>query len=80
MRKLIFAAALLVSVAALAQEKKNSFYVFVSDPQYVWTESNGSDFNAGLLIFRNGERHEFERITKLELADRVLDLVKPHLR
>ena len=40
----------------------------------------GSDFNAGLLIFRNGERHEFERITKLELADRVLDLVKPHLR
>jgi len=50
MRKLIFAAALLVSVAALAQEKQNSFYVFVSDPQYVWTESNGSDFNAGFGV------------------------------
>lgn len=50
MRKLIFAAALVVSVAAFAQEKQNSFFVFISDPQYVWTQHNGSDFNAGVGV------------------------------
>ncbi|HEX6488226.1 MAG TPA: bifunctional phosphopantothenoylcysteine decarboxylase/phosphopantothenate--cysteine ligase CoaBC [Candidatus Dormibacteraeota bacterium] len=40
----------------------------------------GSDYNAGFLIFRTGERHEFARITKRALADQVLDLVKDRLR
>lgn len=40
----------------------------------------GSDFNAGFLLFRGGERHEFDRVTKRELADRLLDLVKDRLR
>lgn len=40
----------------------------------------GSDYNAGFLLFRGGERHEFERVTKRELADRLLDLVKDRLR
>jgi len=40
----------------------------------------GSDYNAGVLLFRGGERHEFERMTKRELADRLLDLVKDRLR
>lgn len=40
----------------------------------------GSDYNAGLLIFRTGEKHEFARITKRALADQVLDLVKDRLR
>ena len=40
----------------------------------------GSDYNAGVLIFRDGERVELERSEKRALADRVLDLVKPRLR
>ena len=40
----------------------------------------GSDYNAGVLIFRGGERHELERMTKRQLADRILDLVKDRLR
>jgi phosphopantothenoylcysteine decarboxylase / phosphopantothenate---cysteine ligase len=40
----------------------------------------GSDYNAGVLLFRGGERHEFERVTKRQLADRLLDLVKDRLR
>ena len=47
MRRLALAATLLFSAAAFAQEKHNGFFVFVSDPQYVWTKSNGSDFNTG---------------------------------
>ena len=47
---------LLICVASFAQEKRNTFFVFVSDPQYVWTQSNGSDFNAGYGV---GLQHLF---------------------
>jgi phosphopantothenoylcysteine decarboxylase/phosphopantothenate--cysteine ligase len=40
----------------------------------------GSDYNAGVLIFRGGERHQLDRMTKRELADRILDLVRERLR
>ena len=40
----------------------------------------GSDFNAGALIFADGSRHELERATKREMADRILTLVLPHLK
>jgi phosphopantothenoylcysteine decarboxylase/phosphopantothenate--cysteine ligase len=39
----------------------------------------GSEHNAGLLLFRDGTRIEIERITKREMADRILDAVAPRL-
>lgn len=39
----------------------------------------GSDHNAGSLIFADGTRHELTRMTKREMADRILTLVLPHL-
>ncbi len=39
----------------------------------------GSDYNAGVILFADGERHELERMTKREMADRILDLVGPRL-
>ncbi len=39
----------------------------------------GSDYNAGVLLFADGARHEIERMTKREMADRILDLVGPRL-
>jgi len=39
--------AVILATAAFAQDRPNSFYVFISDPQYVWSDSSGSDFNAG---------------------------------
>ena len=47
MYKLGIAAVLFIAVTASAQERPNSFFVFVSDPQYMWTSSHGSDFDAG---------------------------------
>lgn len=47
MRKLVIAAVLFVAFPVFAQEKQNSFFVFVSNPQYEWTSNHGSDFNAG---------------------------------
>jgi phosphopantothenoylcysteine decarboxylase/phosphopantothenate--cysteine ligase len=39
----------------------------------------GTDHNAGVLLFRDGTRIEIERVTKREMADRILDAVAPRL-
>jgi phosphopantothenoylcysteine decarboxylase / phosphopantothenate---cysteine ligase len=40
----------------------------------------GSEYNAGVLLFADGSRHELEKTTKREMADRILDLVLPKLK
>jgi phosphopantothenoylcysteine decarboxylase/phosphopantothenate--cysteine ligase len=40
----------------------------------------GSEYNAGVLLFADGTRHELEKTTKREMADRILDLVLPKLQ
>ena len=40
----------------------------------------GSEYNAGLLVFTDGTRHELEKATKREMADRILDFVLPRLK
>jgi len=40
----------------------------------------GSDYNAGVLLFADGSRHELEKATKREMADRILDLLLPKLK
>ena len=39
----------------------------------------GSDHNAGVVMFADGSQHELEKMTKREMADRILDLVVPRL-
>jgi phosphopantothenoylcysteine decarboxylase/phosphopantothenate--cysteine ligase len=39
----------------------------------------GSDYNAGVILFADGARQEIERMTKREMADRILDLVGSRL-
>ena len=40
----------------------------------------GVEHNAGILLFRDGGRMEFERMPKRQLADRLLDAVLPRLK
>jgi len=40
----------------------------------------GSDHNEGVMLFADGSREELPRMTKREMADRILDLVKPRLK
>jgi phosphopantothenoylcysteine decarboxylase / phosphopantothenate---cysteine ligase len=40
----------------------------------------GSDYNAGIVFFADGARHELEKMTKREMSDRILDLVIPRLK
>jgi phosphopantothenoylcysteine decarboxylase/phosphopantothenate--cysteine ligase len=39
----------------------------------------GSEYNAGVMFFADGTREELPRMTKREMADRILDLVRPRL-
>jgi phosphopantothenoylcysteine decarboxylase/phosphopantothenate--cysteine ligase len=39
----------------------------------------GSEYNAGVILFADGARQEISRMTKREMADRILDLVGPRL-
>jgi phosphopantothenoylcysteine decarboxylase / phosphopantothenate---cysteine ligase len=39
----------------------------------------GSEYNAGVLLFADGSKHDLEKMTKREMADRILDLVAPRL-
>src|SRR6202521_4647632 len=39
----------------------------------------GSDYNAGVILFADGTRQEIERMTKRQMAERILDLVGPRL-
>ena len=40
----------------------------------------GSDYNAGVLLFADGSRHELAKATKRDMSDRILDLVLPRLK
>jgi phosphopantothenoylcysteine decarboxylase/phosphopantothenate--cysteine ligase len=40
----------------------------------------GSDHNEGVMLFADGTREELPRMTKREMADRILDLVRPRLK
>jgi phosphopantothenoylcysteine decarboxylase/phosphopantothenate--cysteine ligase len=40
----------------------------------------GSDYNEGVMLFADGSREELPRMTKREMADRILDLIKPRLK
>jgi phosphopantothenoylcysteine decarboxylase / phosphopantothenate---cysteine ligase len=40
----------------------------------------GSDHNEGVMLFADGSREELPRMTKREMADRILDLIKLRLK
>jgi phosphopantothenoylcysteine decarboxylase/phosphopantothenate--cysteine ligase len=39
----------------------------------------GSDYNAGVILFADGSRQDLQRMTKREMADRILDAIVPRL-
>ena len=40
----------------------------------------GSDYNEGVMLFADGYRNQLPRMTKSQMADRILDLVLPRLK
>jgi phosphopantothenoylcysteine decarboxylase/phosphopantothenate--cysteine ligase len=64
---------------ALDKMKKKGLQAIVANDISRKDAGFGSDYNAGVLLFADGTKQEIERMTKREMADRILDLVGPRL-
>jgi len=68
-----------LAAKALEKMKKKGLQAIVANDISRKDIAFGSDFNAGVMLFADGTREELPRMTKREMADRILDLVLPHL-
>ncbi|MEA2667130.1 MAG: phosphopantothenoylcysteine decarboxylase / phosphopantothenate---cysteine ligase, partial [Chloroflexota bacterium] len=64
---------------ALEKMKKKGLQAIVANDISRKDAGFGSDYNAGVVLFADGTRQEIERMTKREMADRILDLVGPRM-
>jgi phosphopantothenoylcysteine decarboxylase/phosphopantothenate--cysteine ligase len=64
---------------ALEKMKRKGLQAIVANDISRKDAGFGSDYNAGVILFADGSRQEIERMTKREMADRILDLVGPRL-
>jgi len=64
---------------ALEKMKKKNLQAIVANDISRKDVGFGSDHNAGVILFADGTRQEIERMTKRDMADRILDLVAPRL-
>jgi phosphopantothenoylcysteine decarboxylase / phosphopantothenate---cysteine ligase len=64
---------------ALEKMKKKGLQAIVANDISRKDIGFGSDYNAGVILFADGTRQEIERMTKREMADRILDAVVPRL-
>jgi phosphopantothenoylcysteine decarboxylase/phosphopantothenate--cysteine ligase len=65
---------------ALDKLKRKGLHAIVANDISRHDIGFGSEYNAGVLLFADGSRHELEKATKREMADRILDLVLPQLK
>jgi phosphopantothenoylcysteine decarboxylase/phosphopantothenate--cysteine ligase len=68
-----------LDVKALDKLKRKGLHAIVANDISRKDIGFGSDHNAGILLFADGTREELERMTKRNMADRILDLVRPRL-
>jgi len=64
---------------ALEKMKKKGLQAIVANDISRTDIAFGSDFNAGVMLFADGAREDLHRMTKREMADRILDLVHSRL-
>jgi len=68
-----------LTARALEKMKRKGLQAIVANDISRKDIAFGSDFNAGVMLFADGNREELPRMTKREMADRILDLVLPRL-
>jgi phosphopantothenoylcysteine decarboxylase / phosphopantothenate---cysteine ligase len=64
---------------ALEKMKRKGLQAIVANDISRKDAGFGSDYNAGVILFADGTRKEIDRMTKREMADRILDLVSPRM-
>jgi len=69
-----------LAARALDKMRKKGLQAIVANDVSRKDIAFGSDYNAGVMLFADGTREELPRMTKREMADRILDLVLPRLK
>jgi phosphopantothenoylcysteine decarboxylase/phosphopantothenate--cysteine ligase len=69
-----------LSAKAVEKMKRKGLHAIVANDISRKDSGFGSDYNAGIVFFADGSRHELEKMTKREMADHILDLVVPRLK
>jgi phosphopantothenoylcysteine decarboxylase/phosphopantothenate--cysteine ligase len=69
-----------LSDKAVEKMKRKGLHAIVANDISQKDSGFGSDYNAGIVFFTDGSRHELEKMTKREMADHILDLVVPRLK
>jgi phosphopantothenoylcysteine decarboxylase / phosphopantothenate---cysteine ligase len=64
---------------AMEKMKRKGLHAIVANDISRKDIAFGSDYNAGIMLFEDGSRHELDRMTKRQMAERILDLVAPRL-
>jgi phosphopantothenoylcysteine decarboxylase/phosphopantothenate--cysteine ligase len=65
---------------AMEKMKRKSLQAIVANDISRRDIGFGSDYNAAIVLFADGARHDLAKMTKREMADRILDLVAPRLK
>ncbi len=68
-----------LAAKALEKLKRKGLHAIVGNDISRKDIAFGSDYNEGVMLFADGSREELPRMTKREMADRILDLVVPRL-
>jgi len=69
-----------LSHKAVEKMKRKRLDAIVANDISLKDSGFGSDYNAGIVFFSDGKRHELDKMTKREMADHILDLVVPRLK
>jgi phosphopantothenoylcysteine decarboxylase/phosphopantothenate--cysteine ligase len=69
-----------LSEKAMEKMKRKGLHAIVANDISRKDAGFGSDYNAGIVFFTDGTRHELDKMTKREMADHILDLVVPRLK
>jgi phosphopantothenoylcysteine decarboxylase/phosphopantothenate--cysteine ligase len=69
-----------LATKGLAKMKRKGLQAIVANDISRRDIGFSSDYNAGVVLFEDGSRHDLEKMTKREMADRILDLVVPRVK
>jgi phosphopantothenoylcysteine decarboxylase/phosphopantothenate--cysteine ligase len=69
-----------LATRAVEKMKRKGLHAIVANDISGKDTGFSSDYNAGVVLFADGSLHELGKMTKREMADRILDLVVPRLK
>src|SRR6202158_5383701 len=69
-----------LSAKAVEKMKRKGLHAIAANDISRKDSGFGSDYNAGIVFFTDGARHELEKMAQREMAEHTRDLVVPRLK